>query len=430
MAARIPRLLRTLLGPALAAAVLAPTPATANPKVDAVVEFGAALTPEQMVRAFDEARLPNLRTSNLEPPAVTGDAELDEHIRDLGEARGYVRRPEPSGALTSADGRLLQPTAAAAWEQLQAAAAAAGHSIDITSGYRSAASQRTIWLDRMFGTSDEALDLLMQVVAVPGYSKHHTGYAIDLRSGAATLYAFQDTAAYAWLSENNFTNALSYGWLPSYPVGAENIGPSPEPWEFVYVGLDNILCVDFDPKVDPNRPFCDTVGSTFADDIAWLQRTGITSGCDAIRFCPNDTVTRAEVATFLWRLFGMIEPDPAFEHTFDDIADGQYFTDPVRWMVDNGFTTGTTPTTFSPFATLTRAQFGTFLWRAAGRPDPMSPLEFDDVDPEHYASTAIAWAKFVGITNGTSLSEFSPDASTTRGQIAAFLHRFVDLVPR
>ena len=429
MAARVPPLLRVLLAIALAAGVLAPSPVAANPKVDAVAEFGATLTPEQMVRAFDDARLPNLQAPDLEPPTITGNAELDEHIRALGEARGYVRRPEPSGGLAYADGRLLQPTAAAAWEQLQAAAAAAGHSIDITSGYRSAANQRTIWLDRMFGTSDEALDFLMQTVAVPGYSKHHTGYAIDLRSGASSLYAFQNTAAYAWLSENNFANAMAYGWLPSYPEGVENIGPNPEPWEFVYVGLDNILCVDFDPEADPDRPFCDTIGSTFAGDIVWLHGTGLTTGCDALRYCTDDIVTRAEAATFLWRLFGMLEPDPDLELVFDDVPDGQYYTDPVRWMVEYEITTGTTPTTFSPFDTLTRAQFVTFLWRAAGRPDPMSPLEFDDVDPESYAADAIAWAKSVGITNGTSATEFSPDATATRGQIAAFLHRFVDLVP-
>ena len=119
----------------------------------------------------------------------------------------------------------------------------------------------SIWLDRMRGTSDEALDLLMQTVAVPGYSKHHTGYAVDLRRGPASLFAFRDSAAYAWLSENNFANAMAHGWLPSYPDGVDDLGPEPEPWEFVYVGIDNILCAGFDPDADPERPFCDTIGS-------------------------------------------------------------------------------------------------------------------------------------------------------------------------
>ena len=428
MTTRAFRTLRIALAAALALGVVAPA-AAANPKVDAVAQLGSMLTPEQMVTAFDEALLANLRGPDHEPPSITGQAELDAHIRRLGEARGYTRRPSPSGALANADGYLLQPTAAAAWLRLRTAAASAGHSIEITSGYRSAAGQRSIWLDRMRGTSDEALDLLMQTLAVPGYSKHHTGYAIDLRSGPASLFAFRDSAAYAWLSENNFANAMAHGWLPSYPDGVDGLGPEPEPWEFVYVGIDNILCADFDPDADPSRPFCDTIGSPFADDIVWLHDTGLTTGCDAQRYCTDGIVTRAEVATFLWRLFGRVEPSPGSGTSFDDVPSGQFFTVPVAWMVENGITTGTTSTTFAPFETVTRAQFVTFLWRAAGRPDPMSPLEFDDVDPGSYAADAIAWAKFVGVTSGTTATEFSPDATATRGQVATFLHRFIDLVP-
>ena len=97
MAARLPRLLRALLGVALLAAALAPSPAAAQTKGEAVAAL--ELTPDQMVRAFDEARLPNLQAPDLAPPTITGDAELDDHIRELGEARGYVRRPEPVDSL-------------------------------------------------------------------------------------------------------------------------------------------------------------------------------------------------------------------------------------------------------------------------------------------------------------------------------------------
>lgn len=423
MALRRSRIIRALLASLLAAALLAPVPATADPKLDAVTALD--LTPEQMVRAFDQARLLNLHNPDTPPPPITGDAELDAHIRSLGEARGYERRLEPLGPLVVADGRWLQQDAALAWEQLQAAAAAAGHSISLTSAYRSADHQRTIWLDRMTGTSDEALDTLMHTVAVPGYSKHHTGYAIDLRSGSAVLHDFALTAAYEWLSADNFANAIAYGWLPSYPAGVDNLGPNPEPWEFVWVGLDNMLCVDFVPTAE--RPFCDTVGSGFADDIVWLHGAELTTGCDAIRYCTDDLVTRGQAATFLWRLFG--EEAPTVDAGFDDVPPGAYYTDPVRWMVQNEITTGTGPDLFSPSGSLTRAQFVTFLWRAAGHPAPLEPLPFADVDPDGYAATAIAWAASVGVTNGTSSTTFAPDATATRAQTAAFLHRFVDLVP-
>ena len=98
-------------------------------------------------------------------------------------------------------------------------------------------------------------------------------------------------------------------------------------------------------------------------------------------------------------------------------------------MVESEITTGTTPTTFSPFDELTRAQFVTFLWRAAGRPAAAEPHGFDDVLEGSFADDAVAWAVGAGITNGTSPTTFTPDGTATRGQIAAFLHRFVDLVP-
>ena len=96
-------------------------------------------------------------------------------------------------------------------------------------------------------------------------------------------------------------------------------------------------------------------------------------------------------------------------------------------MLENEITTGTSPTTFAPDEQLTRAQFVTFLWRAAGRPMATTPHAFTDVDPVSFANDAVSWAAEVGITAGTSPTEFSPNAPATRGQIAAFLPRFSDL---
>lgn len=401
---------------AIGAAGLLPVDASAGPKEDAVAALD--LTPTDMVAAFDHARLAGLGGIGI-PPPITGNAALDDHIRTLGEARGYQRRAEPNGALALADGWALQPEAAAAWERLQAAAAVAGHSIDITSGYRSSAHQRVIWLDRMSSTSDAALEFLMRTVALPGYSKHHTGYAVDIRSGGARLYDFQNSAAYAWLSADGFANAMRHGWLPSYPAGVDGMGPDPEPWEFVYVGFDNMVCAVFEPTAE--TPFCDTTGSTFAADIAWLAETELTTGCGPIRFCPDDLVTRAQAATFLWRLFG--HPLATVEIGFSDVADDAYYTEAVRWMVEHEITTGTSPGLFEPDTPLTRAQFVTFLWRAVGRPEPAATVSFEDVDVDSYAAAAIAWAAAVGVTTGTSATTFSPRQAATRGQVAAFLRR-------
>ncbi len=408
----------------LLAAVLATgvVPAAAGPIDDAARD--RELSAEEMVTGFDDAILFNLAPIG-DPPPITGDAELDDRIRAIAVMRGYDRRAEPAGPLVVVDGRFLQEDAAAGWRELRAAAAAAGHSISLTSGYRSAASQASIWNDRSTGTSDAAIDTLLQLVAAPGYSKHHTGYAIDLRSGGAVLDAFAGTPAYAWLSADGFANTRAHGWLPSYPDGVENLGPNPEPWEFVWVGTTNIVCIGFEPTAE--TPFCDTIGSGFGTEIAWLAAEALTTGCTEIWFCPSDDVTRGQAATFLWRLFD--EPASTFEIGFEDVPAGRFFETPVRWMLENGITTGTSPTTFAPDDALTRAQFVTFLWRAAGRPAAGTPHTFADVAATSFANDAVSWAAEVGITTGTSATEFSPDATATRGQIAAFLKRFADLEP-
>ncbi|MEO0494567.1 MAG: D-alanyl-D-alanine carboxypeptidase family protein [Actinomycetota bacterium] len=416
------RLISTLIGACLVVATAA-TPAAADPVIDALE--ATDLSPDELVAAFDNANLTGLQPLVGPPPSITGDAELDARIRVLAEGRGYVRRAEPSVPLTLVDGRSLQPQAAAAWTSLRTAAANAGHSIALTSAYRSAGHQASIFRSRLTGTSDAALDTLLETVAAPGYSKHHTGYAIDLRSGNSVLFDFADTPAYAWLSADNFANAKAHGWMPSYPDGVESQGPNPEPWEFVWAGAINIICADFTPS--EGDPFCDTLGSSFADDVVWLYESELTTGCGEIRFCIDDAVTRGEGATFLWRLFGRIAPTATAD--FDDVEAGMFFADPVAWMVENEITTGTSPTTFSPYDQLTRAQFVTFLWRAAGRPAAMAPHSFDDVAEDSFADDAVAWAVEAGITNGTSATTFSPDGTATRGQIAAFLNRFAALVP-
>ena len=406
-----------LISTLLISPALIPDPVTASPVLNAVAATN--LTPDEMLATFDNASLPGLAAVG-DPPSITGNADLDARIRDLGEARGYQRRPEPSGELTLVDGYRLQPDAGHAWESLQAAAANAGHSITLTSAYRSANTQKYILRRNLTGTNDEAIKAVLTTVAVPGYSKHHTGYAIDIKSGSAVLHQFANSAAYAWLAADNWVNAKAHGWLPSYPDGTTAAGPNPEPWEFVWVGVTNIICGDFTATAE--TPFCDTTDSSFASDIRWLSDEGITNGCGPIRFCTTNNVTRGEVAAFLYRLFDKPASDSVIP--FADVADNTFFTEPVRWMIGEVTTTGTSPTTFSPYDQLTRAQFVTFLWRAAGRPFVESELAFTDVDPNSYAVHAIRWASEVQITTGTSPTTFSPDATTTRGQVAAFLSRF------
>ena len=108
---------------------------------------------------------------------------------------------------------------------------------------------------------------------------------------------------------------------------------------------------------------------------------------------------------------------------FSDVPAGQFYTEPVGWIANIGITTGTSPTTFEPFAPVTRAQMATFLWRSVGRPIPSGANPFVDVPAGQFYSDAVHWLAQSGITTGTSPTEYSPEDPVTRAQMATFLWR-------
>ena len=204
---------------------------------------------------FSTAALPNL-TSSSGLPTITDSVEMDEQIRVYAEERGYQRRPLPADwALMRLidDGRALQRPAAAAWLALAQDAASHGYELKLDSAYRGYQYQREVFvrpLEAPYEFGDFAERLKMS--AAPGYSKHHTGYTIDI--GQHGYYDFGRTPAYEWLSADNFANAKKHGWIPSYPPDGGKQGPAPEPWEFTYVGLKAILCFHQLPVGDD--PLC------------------------------------------------------------------------------------------------------------------------------------------------------------------------------
>ena len=184
---------------------------------------------------------------NLVPPnglyEVTGNDELDARIWELAFERGYVLRPTASSAaLARVGGVPMQPQAAEAWSELRVAARAAGMGFIVSSAYRSPASQRTQFLSKLQGTSDDAIDATLTWYSVPGASKHHAGYALDFRYSNGTFGEFRRTRDYAWLAEDNFSIPKRYGLVPSYPDDVEDQGPNPEPWEYVWIGRSLIQC--------------------------------------------------------------------------------------------------------------------------------------------------------------------------------------------
>ncbi len=172
------------------------------------------------------------------------------------------------------------------------------------------------------------------------------------------------------------------------------------------------------------NPFTDVrSGQYYYDPVLWAVANEVTSGTSATTFSPDNGCTRAQVVTFLWRAAG--QPKPTTDsNPFRDVKNGTYYYDAVLWAVEQGITAGTSTTTFSPDDTCTRAQIVTFLWRFEGQPTPVSAANpFTDVQLSAYFGKAVLWAVENGITNGTSATTFSPEATCTRAQVVTFLYR-------
>ena len=177
----------------------------------------------------------------------------------------------------------------------------------------------------------------------------------------------------------------------------------------------------FAPEKTAADYFADVpANSYYADAVLWAAKNGITGGIGNGLFGPNQPCTRAQIVTFLWRAAG--SPEPKAMSSFADVSMDAYYAKAVAWAVENGITTGTGDGKFSPDATCTRAQSVTFLFRAIGKLVD-SKAEFSDVLTDSYYANAVAWAVENGVTNGIGDGLFGPDNSCTRAQIVTFLFR-------
>lgn len=160
----------------------------------------------------------------------------------------------------------------------------------------------------------------------------------------------------------------------------------------------------------------------YYDAVQWAARNGITTGTENGLFSPAGLGSRAEVVTFLWRAAGSPEPTIT-EHSFVDIDSSAYYCKTVLWAIENGITVGTGKTTFSPDVIVTRAQMVTFLARAAKASTSDSDSRFADVADGAWYTAAVNWADDNGVTNGIGGGKFGPEADCTRAQIVVFLYR-------
>ena len=157
--------------------------------------------------------------------------------------------------------------------------------------------------------------------------------------------------------------------------------------------------------------------------IDWAVVNGITKGTSATTFSPGKTCTRCEVVTFLWRAAGCPEPTNT-NNPFTDVPEGSFYYKAVLWAVEKGITSGTGGKTFSPKRECTRSEVVTFLWRAAGKPEPTTTDNpFKDVVEGSFYYKAVLWAVENHITSGTSKTAFTPKRVCTRGEVVTFLYR-------
>ena len=181
-------------------------------------------------------------------------------------------------------------------------------------------------------------------------------------------------------------------------------------------------CTKCDAK--RNNPFKDVPEDSFyIDPVLWAVEKEITNGATADTFNPNGECQRAAVVTFLWRAAGSPEPTTT-ENIFTDVNETDFFYKAVLWAVEKGITNGLTADTFGPYALCNRAQVVTFLYRAMGTPEVTSTNNpFTDVTATAWYGPAVLWAVEKGITNGMSATEFGTNSTCNRAQVVTFLYR-------
>ena len=197
--------------------------------------------------------------------------------------------------------------------------------------------------------------------------------------------------------------------------------------EYAYISNFLFSSVLSDKNYDGSEsvalPFTDVAeGAYYADAVAWAIQNKVTSGVSATTFAPNASCTRGQMVTFLWKAAGSPEPK-SLTTAFTDVKSGAYYEKAVAWAVENKVTTGTSATTFSPDATVTRGQSVTFLWKANNSPAAASASAFTDVAAGAYYASAVNWAVEKGVTSGMSATTFAPNSNCTRAQIVTFLYR-------
>lgn len=252
-------------------------------------------------------------------------------------------------------------------------------------------------------------------------------YKYGASSGESKLTAstsYYRTGSGRLLDDVSFQAADGYSGTVSIDYDGRSVGGT------AFSGMVDIVLARKEPT--PPRweiDFVDVPASAYYHDaVQWAVNAGITGGTTPNTFSPGVVCTRAQTVTFLWRASGSPAPKSGV-NPFRDVSHSAYYYDAVLWAVEQGITSGTTKTTFSPDAVVDRGQAVTFLYKHAGAPVSGGGNPFSDVKNGDYFAPAVRWASIYGITTGTGGTTFSPKAACTRAQIITFLYKKNTLLP-
>lgn len=235
-----------------------------------------------------------------------------------------------------------------------------------------------------------------------------------------------------------YVNGIKYGEVLPDNGTAEITIPCEEETAFVMTTTEmkgktyhTFDCVEIEnsdvtPPIEQDNPFKDVdKDAYYYDAVLWAVEDQITTGLEKELFGPNETCTRGQIVTFLWRMAGCPENDKDVVCPFVDVAGDAYYYDAVLWAVEKGITKGYTEDTFAPEMTCARGEIVTFLWRYADSPDVETREHpFKDVEENHYYYEAMLWAVEQSITSGYTAVEFAPFHTVTRGETVTFMYRY------
>ena len=260
-------------------------------------------------------------------------------------------------------------------------------------------------------------------IKVGNYAGYTTG-----EDGTATVHYYNAQNEYLFYHKK-VKDGMTYGTLPvvekeGYILGGwytELTGGERVTEETQYISA-NLYARWIDENASQN-PFTDVPENEYYyEPVLWAVNQGITSGLKPGLFAPEESCTRGQVVTFLWRAKGCPEPTTT-THNFTDLKENEYYYKAVLWAVENGITAGLKPTLFAPDATVTRGQVVTFLHRAEGTPSYSVDNSFTDLKTGEYYYDAVLWAVENGVTSGLKPTLFGPEEPCTRGQVVTFLYR-------